>query len=105
MQVLRETDPSTVTEHGLYERPVAMMPDEVTVWLSVVRMLRRVLPQSLGLSTGYFRRCLHGDCAGKGRSSADKMVLVAGVVSRQCVCHWGCSPCWAPKWPGAEPCH
>ncbi|CAL5227826.1 g10854 [Coccomyxa viridis] len=28
LTVLRETDPSTVTEHGLYERPVAKMPDE-----------------------------------------------------------------------------
>ena len=29
VQVLRETDPSSVTEHGLYERPVDKMPDEV----------------------------------------------------------------------------
>lgn len=29
LQVLRETDPSTVTEHGLYERPVDKMQDEV----------------------------------------------------------------------------
>lgn len=29
LEVLRDTDPSTVTEHGLYERPVAKMPDEV----------------------------------------------------------------------------
>ena len=39
VQVLRETDPSTVTEHGLYERPVAKMPDEVIsapyVWTTV----------------------------------------------------------------------
>ncbi len=28
-QVLKETDPSTVTEHGLYERPVDKMPDDV----------------------------------------------------------------------------
>ncbi|EIE24293.1 acyl-CoA N-acyltransferase [Coccomyxa subellipsoidea C-169] len=28
LEVLRDTDPSTVTEHGLYERPVAKMPDE-----------------------------------------------------------------------------
>ena len=27
--MLRETDPSSVTEHGLYERPVDKMPDEV----------------------------------------------------------------------------
>ncbi len=33
MQVLRETDPSTVTEHGLYERPVAKMPDKVNAKL------------------------------------------------------------------------
>ncbi len=32
--MLRETDPSTVTEHGLYERPVAKMPDEVMPLLS-----------------------------------------------------------------------
>lgn len=30
LEVLRDTDPSTVTEHGLYERPVDKMPDEVT---------------------------------------------------------------------------
>ena len=29
LKVLRETDPSTVTEHGLYERSPDKMPDEV----------------------------------------------------------------------------
>jgi hypothetical protein len=29
LRVLRETDASTVTEHGLYERPVEEMPDQV----------------------------------------------------------------------------
>jgi hypothetical protein len=29
LEVLRDTDPSTVTEHGLYERPVDKMTDEV----------------------------------------------------------------------------
>ena len=35
VQVLRETDPSSVTEHGLYERPVDKMPDEVRVPLCI----------------------------------------------------------------------
>ena len=35
VQVLRETDPSSVTEHGLYERPVDKMPDEVRAPLCI----------------------------------------------------------------------
>ena len=35
VQVLRETDPSSVTEHGLYERPVDKMPDEVCAPLCI----------------------------------------------------------------------
>ena len=30
LRVLRETDPSTVTEHGLYERNAEMIPDQAS---------------------------------------------------------------------------
>lgn len=38
LKVLRETDPSTVTEHGLYERSPDKMPDEVIYPSSSARL-------------------------------------------------------------------
>ena len=60
LEVLRDTDPSTVTEHGLYERPVDKMPDEVCPasqsWRSTyLAVIVASLSGNTMLSTAIFR--------------------------------------------------